>query len=131
MFDTVIRRGAIVDRSILDKEVVVGPGAIVGDGGDDTPNRREPTRLNTGISVIGKRAVIPRGAKIGRNVKVAESVRSIDFTRKVIPSGGSVDRVDDRSARRSRPGSRADERTVDGATVARTAEVAVSSRARD
>ena len=32
MFDTVIRSGAVVDRAILDKEVVVGPGAIVGDG---------------------------------------------------------------------------------------------------
>ena len=50
MFDTIIRRGAIVDRSIIDKEVVVGPGAVVGDGDDDTPNRREPTRLNTGIT---------------------------------------------------------------------------------
>ena len=26
MFDTVIRSGAVVDRAILDKEVVVGPG---------------------------------------------------------------------------------------------------------
>ena len=41
MFDTVIRSGAVVDRAILDKEVVVGQGAIVGDGPDfDTPNRR-------------------------------------------------------------------------------------------
>ena len=49
MFDSVIRSGAVVDRSILDKEVVVGPGAIVGDGPDfDTPNRQEPGRLNTG-----------------------------------------------------------------------------------
>ncbi|HEV7810700.1 MAG TPA: glucose-1-phosphate adenylyltransferase, partial [Candidatus Limnocylindrales bacterium] len=47
MFDSVIRSGAVVDRSILDKEVVVGPGAIVGDGPDfDTPNKQEPGRLN-------------------------------------------------------------------------------------
>ena len=32
MFDSVIRSGAVVDRAILDKEVVVGPGAIVGEG---------------------------------------------------------------------------------------------------
>ena len=57
MFDTVIRSGAVVDRAILDKEVVVGPGAIVGDGPDfDTPNEPEPGRLNTGITVVGKRA---------------------------------------------------------------------------
>ena len=72
MFDSVIRSGAVVDRAILDKEVVVGQGAIVGDGPyDDRPNKQEPGRLNTGITVIGKRAVVPRGVRIGRNVKVA------------------------------------------------------------
>jgi glucose-1-phosphate adenylyltransferase len=92
MFDSVIRSGAVVDRAILDKEVVVGQGAIVGDGPDfDTPNRQEPGRLNTGITVVGKRAVIPRGTRIGRNVKVASFVRSTDFTKKVIPNGASVE----------------------------------------
>ena len=62
MFDSVIRSGAVVDRAILDKEVVVGQGAIVGEGPyDDRPNKQEPGRLNTGITVVGKRAVIPRG----------------------------------------------------------------------
>ena len=92
MFDSVIRSGAVVDRAILDKEVVVGPGAIVGDGPfPNKPNRREPERLNTGITVVGKRAVVPRGARIGRNVKVAADIRSSDFVKKVIPSGESVE----------------------------------------
>ena len=94
MFDTIIRRGAIIDRSILDKEVVVGPGAIVGDGGDDTPNKREPARLNTGISVVGKQSVIPRGARIGRNVRIGGNVRATDYPSRVIRSGGSVDRIE-------------------------------------
>jgi glucose-1-phosphate adenylyltransferase len=93
MFDSVIRAGAVVDRSILDKEVVVGPGAIVGDGPfPDKPNKLEPGRLNTGITVVGKRAVIPRGARIGRNVKVAADIRTTDFVRRVIKSGESVER---------------------------------------
>jgi glucose-1-phosphate adenylyltransferase len=93
MFDTVIRSGAVVDRAILDKEVVVGQGAIVGDGPDfDTPNRAEPSRLNTGISVVGKQSVIPRGVRLGRNVKVGEKVRSSDFSSRTVRSGGTVDR---------------------------------------
>src|SRR6187431_1434775 len=101
MFDTVIRSGAVVDRAILDKEVVVGSGAIVGDGPyDDRPNKAEPGRLNTGITVVGKRAVIPRGVRIGRNVKVAADVRSSDFAGRVVRSGESVDRK--RQARASR-----------------------------
>jgi glucose-1-phosphate adenylyltransferase len=92
MFDSVIRSGAVVDRSILDKEVVVGPGAIVGDGPDlDTPNKQEPGRLNTGITVVGKRANIPRGARIGRNVKIAGDVKSTDFATRVVKSGTSVE----------------------------------------
>src|SRR6187401_2439072 len=93
MFDTVIRSGAVVDRAILDKEVVVGQGAIVGDGPDfDTPNRQEPSRLNTGITVVGKRAIIPRGTRIGRNVKVAEKVRTTDYQARLVRSGGTVER---------------------------------------
>jgi glucose-1-phosphate adenylyltransferase len=92
MFDSVIRSGAVVDRAILDKEVVVGPGAIVGDGPDfDTPNKQEPGRLNTGITVVGKRAVIPRGVRIGRNVKVASDVKANNFPSRIVKSGASVE----------------------------------------
>ena len=90
MFDSVIRSGAVVDRAILDKEVVVGQGAIVGEGPyDDRPNKQEPGRLNTGITVVGKRAVVPRGARIGRNVKVAADVRSSDFSGRVDQAAAS------------------------------------------
>jgi glucose-1-phosphate adenylyltransferase len=92
MFDCVIRSGAVVDRAILDKEVVVGQGSIVGDGPDfDTPNRQEPGRLNTGITVVGKRAIIPRATRIGRNVKVAGGVRATDFASRVVKNGASVE----------------------------------------
>jgi len=92
MFDTHIRAGAVVDRAIIDKEVNVGPNAIVGTGNDfDTPNVDEPERLNTGITVIGKRAVIPASARIGRNVRIAGEVRPADFKSKRVKSGGSVE----------------------------------------
>ena len=98
MFDCVIRSGAVVDRAILDKEVVVGQGAIVGDGPDfDTPNRQEPGRLNTGITVVGKRAIIPRGARIGRNVKVAAGARSSDFKTRVVRNGASIEATNGRA----------------------------------
>jgi glucose-1-phosphate adenylyltransferase len=95
MFDTVIRSGAVVDRAILDKEVVVGQGAIVGEGADlSTPNRQEPGRLSTGITVVGKRSVIPRGVRIGRNVKIGGDVRRSDFASRVVKSGATVERKD-------------------------------------
>jgi glucose-1-phosphate adenylyltransferase len=100
LFDSIIRPGAVVDRSILDKEVTVGPGAIVGEGTDyDEANRREPGRLNTGISVVGKRASVPRGVRIGRNVLIGEGVRATDFQSRVVRSGSTVERSRDRAAR--------------------------------
>jgi glucose-1-phosphate adenylyltransferase len=93
MFDCDIGSRAVIDRAILDKEVVVGAGAIVGEGPDDTPNKVEPQRLNTGITVVGKRSAIPRGARIGRNVRVGLDVRTSDFVKRVVPAGGSVDRL--------------------------------------
>ena len=120
LFDSVIRPGAVVDRAILDKEVAVGPGAIVGEGPDyDTPNRREPGRLNTGISVVGKRAVIPRGVRIGRNVLIGESVRATDFVSRIVRSGSTIERPRERM---TRPGART--RAADGAGDGRDAPAA-------
>jgi len=47
---------------------------------------------DNGIPVVGKRAIIPRGARIGRNVKVGADVRTSDFVKRVIKSGESVER---------------------------------------
>ena len=106
MFDAVIRSGAVVDRAILDKEVVVGPGAIVGEGVKlDVPNRLTPTHLNSGITIVGKRAVIPRGVRIGRNVRIDPNVRAVDFPGRVVESGATIERGDARP--RVRPRARA------------------------
>jgi glucose-1-phosphate adenylyltransferase len=93
MFDTVIRAGAVVDHAIIDKNVSIGPNAIVGFGGDmGTANKQEPSRLNTGITVVGKRAVVPAGVRLGRNVKVNEHVRPADYSgKRTVPSGGTVE----------------------------------------
>jgi glucose-1-phosphate adenylyltransferase len=129
MFDTVIRSGAVVDRSILDKSVVVGPGAIVGEGPfDDRPNRHEPGRLNTGITVVGKRSVIPRGTRIGRNVKVAADVRSSDFTGRIVRSGESIEAGSGKRSER-RSGSR--QRAAIGGTTGRPVALGGSRGKRD
>ena len=91
-FDTDIRAGAIVDRAIVDKDVTIGSNAVVGEGTDMTiVNRQEPTRLTTGITVVGKGAVIPRGMRIGRNCRIAERVRAADYRGRLLRSGGSVE----------------------------------------
>jgi glucose-1-phosphate adenylyltransferase len=66
--DVVIEENAVVDLAILDKRVQVGAGVVVGQGDNLTVvNKQFPKHLYTGISLIGKEARIPAGARIGRN----------------------------------------------------------------
>ncbi len=91
LLDTEIGPGAIVDTAIIDKFVHVGAGAVVGTGEDrGTPNADEPDTLFTGITVVGERARIPAGARIGRNCLIGPSVAETDFTELIVPSGSSV-----------------------------------------
>ena len=88
--DGVISAGAVVDRAILDKEVTVGSGAVVGAGADATPNRERPDIVNRGISIVGKRAAIPAGMTVGRNVVVGPGVAEELAGRDAISSGETV-----------------------------------------
>jgi len=90
MVDSIVGKNSIVDRSVIDKEVVIGANSVIGYGDDETPNKLEPGRLNTGITVIGKRSVLPDGLKLGRNVKIGTDLRPEDFPTLELASGESV-----------------------------------------
>ena len=82
--DTVIEAGAVIDKCIVDKNVVVGRFAQVGYGADYTPIKE--IGLSTGITVIGKGTIIPPDIKIGRNVVVGSDLND-DIFHGDIPSG--------------------------------------------
>ena len=89
--DTIIEAGAVVDRAILDKGVVVGANALLGDGDDNTPNAVAPELLNTGLTLVGRNAQIPANARIGRNVVVRPRVGDTAFGKEgAVTSGQTV-----------------------------------------
>ncbi len=90
MNDTVINANAKIERAIIDKEVWVGEGAEIGYGVDNVPNRRHPERLNTGLTVVGKRARIPAGIKIGHNVIINPNVTEAQLQTDFIASGETI-----------------------------------------
>ena len=91
MFDAVIEAGAVLDRAIVDKEAHVGSGARIGTGDDLTPNRDEPERLTAGITLVGKRARVPREVEVGRNCRIDPGVIERDFGgATAVPSGTTV-----------------------------------------
>lgn len=91
MTDTVIGPGVVLDRVIVDKQVTIGANSRLGYGDDYTENRLEPNRLNTGITIVGRRAQIPVGTQAGRNVLIGTDVTEADFPEAEIPSGESID----------------------------------------
>jgi glucose-1-phosphate adenylyltransferase len=91
MFDTVVGKNSVIDHMVIDKEVIIGPDSQLGVGDDfETPNKLEPGRLNTGLSIIGKRAHLPAGIKVGRNVKIGTDLRPSDFPGLEIATGETV-----------------------------------------
>jgi glucose-1-phosphate adenylyltransferase len=90
MKDSFVGEGAVVDRVITDKRVVIGAGAHIGDTDDNTPNQVSPTRLNTGITVIGKRTQIPARLHIGRNVEINMNLPASIFPKEGVKSGETI-----------------------------------------
>lgn len=92
MNDAWIGPGAVLDHVIVDKQVIIGAGTLLGDGADIGTNQVEPDKINTGITVVGKGAHIPLGVTIGRNVVVAPRANDGAFEPfgKTVPSGAWV-----------------------------------------
>jgi glucose-1-phosphate adenylyltransferase len=74
--DSRIESGVTIDGCILDKKVRVGRDSVIGYGNPTTPNADFPEVVKSGISVIGKGAAIPGGARIGRNCLIGPDVTS-------------------------------------------------------
>jgi glucose-1-phosphate adenylyltransferase len=90
MDDTIIRAGAVIDRCVLDKEIEIGAGTQVGAGDDMTPNLLEPANINTGITIVGKRARVPAGAVIGRNCRIDANTTPKDYDQLQVPSSATI-----------------------------------------
>ncbi|HBT97547.1 MAG TPA: glucose-1-phosphate adenylyltransferase [Desulfobulbaceae bacterium] len=66
--DCVVKKDTVVDLTICDKNVIIGEKAVVGLGENhQAKNHQYPEHLYSGITLVGKRAVIPAGVSIGRN----------------------------------------------------------------
>jgi glucose-1-phosphate adenylyltransferase len=91
LFDCVIGSSSVVERTIMDKEVRVGAHCQIGTGDDSTPNKLEPGRLNTGITLIGKRTHLPDNLTVGRNCKIGSDLRPEDFSASVLASGETIE----------------------------------------
>lgn len=91
MNDTWIGPGALLDKVVIDKQVVIGAGAVVGAGDEAVVNELMPDKLFAGITVVGKNAFIPERAHIGRNVLINSSREEQHYPAdKIVADGKTV-----------------------------------------
>jgi glucose-1-phosphate adenylyltransferase len=74
--DCHIKRGASVKNSIIDKKSVVGENCEIGDGDAKKINKLQPRYLNFGVTMIGRKTIIPDGMRVGTNCLLCGSQRS-------------------------------------------------------
>jgi glucose-1-phosphate adenylyltransferase len=78
--DSIIGRNSVVDLVICDKRVLICEESMVGYGDKQgIPNRLYPKHLYTGITLVGKDAVVPERLKIGRNCIVNSKLQEDAF----------------------------------------------------
>ncbi len=92
MHDAVISRGARVERAIIDKEVRVGENADVGRGTPGIANLKYPDHVYSGLTLVGKSAVIPNKFKIGTNCIIEPAVTEADYPAPGLPDGETLEK---------------------------------------
>jgi glucose-1-phosphate adenylyltransferase len=79
MHDVYVNSGTIINNTIIDKKVIIGKNCNIGKGDKSIINSRYPKHLNTGLTMIGKGAVVTDNKNIGTNVVVMPYVGENDW----------------------------------------------------
>ena len=89
MSNTEIKEDCRIDHCIIGENAEVGRNVEIGLG-DDIPNEHKPGIYFSGITVVGERAEIPDGTRIGKNVMVDIYALHEDFNGCDVTSGSSI-----------------------------------------
>lgn len=89
MSNTQINEDCRIDHCIVGENAEIGRNVEIGHGGD-VPNEHKPGIYSSGITVVGERAEIPDGTRIGKNVMIDMFAQHEDFCGCDIASGSSV-----------------------------------------
>ena len=87
--DCQIGTESLIQCCILDKLVHIGETARIGIG-ELIPNKRSPEHLSSGISIIGKQAIVESGLTIGKNCVVNPDTCITRREHPIIPSGSTI-----------------------------------------
>jgi glucose-1-phosphate adenylyltransferase len=89
-FDTIIKSGAMVKKTITDNGVKIGEKARIGGGTHLIPNRSFPYLLSSGLTVIGRNTQLPSRIQVGANCILYPFLDENAFYSSQIPSGATI-----------------------------------------
>lgn len=78
-----------LDTVIIDKNTYIGKNSLIGHGLVTVPNEEKPDILSSGISVIGKKAILPEGTIVGRNVRILSEAKLTEEN-KIVNNGVTI-----------------------------------------
>lgn len=90
MHDSVIQSRAKLVQVIADKNVRVGADAQILGGYADIPNEKYPEHLYSGLTVLGKKCIIPRKIKIAPNTIIEPLANEDSFAQILLKVGSYV-----------------------------------------
>ena len=88
--DGFVASGATVRSAVIDKMARIGREAFVGFGNPTCPNSLYPDIVSSGLSVIGKRTVVPDRIRIGRNCLIGRELPSEAIPSRDIVCGETI-----------------------------------------
>jgi glucose-1-phosphate adenylyltransferase len=90
MFDAKVAPECVLHKVITDSDVEIGRGCLIGNGDPAVKNEEYPELLRSGITLIGRAAVIPEQRKIGSNCIVHPELVPAQFHEMKYESGVSI-----------------------------------------
>lgn len=88
--DTVVGQNSIINKTIADKNVLIGANCRIGDGNDFSANTTAENILESGLNIIAKDIVIADNIVINRNCRIAADINNDDFENDEVKSGSNI-----------------------------------------
>lgn len=89
MSDTTIGSNCRINRCIISESAKIGNGVNMGIG-ENVTNESKPSIYNSGITVVGEKAVVPDGCQVGKNVVIDANMTAEEYCSFNIESGKSA-----------------------------------------
>ncbi|MFZ5517381.1 MAG: glucose-1-phosphate adenylyltransferase family protein [Candidatus Zhuqueibacterota bacterium] len=87
MFDTIIKKGSTLNKTILDTDICVGENCTIGEASAEGQAHASDLIKIDGITVVGQHVTLPANMVIGANCIINPHKKENEFKEKFIPSG--------------------------------------------